>query len=114
VSGSEQSPKRLGAATRKVAAVATPRDLDRDLPGRSAAHGFEIGLTPVVFGAIGWLIDRAAGTLPVFTIVFVVFGVVALCVRHYYTYKYMLETETAAAAAGGRPVHRRRSRVGQR
>jgi F0F1-type ATP synthase assembly protein I len=92
--------------------VVTPRDLDRELPGRGMAHGFEIGLTPVVFGAIGLLVDRAAGTTPVFTIVFVIFGVVGLGLRYFYTYRYLMAEQDAAGPV--RAPARRRSRVGQR
>lgn len=40
----------------------------------SAGHGstlaFELVLTPAIFAVLGWLLDRAAGTSPVFLIVF--------------------------------------------
>jgi F0F1-type ATP synthase assembly protein I len=76
------------------------------------AHGFEIGLTPVVLGAIGYLIDRAAGTTPVFIIVFVVLGVIGLGLRYYYTFRYLMAEQDAQGPV--RAQVRRRSRVGQR
>ena len=38
-------------------------------------RGVDLALTPVVFGLLGWIIDRAAGTSPVFTIVVAAIGV---------------------------------------
>ena len=38
-------------------------------------RGIDLALTPVVFGLLGWLVDRAAGTSPVFTIVVATIGV---------------------------------------
>jgi F0F1-type ATP synthase assembly protein I len=66
----------------------------------------------VVFGAIGFLIDRAAGTTPVFIIIFVILGVVGLGLRHYYTYRYLMAEQDAQGPP--QATVRRRSRVGQR
>ena len=41
-------------------------------------RGFEMAITPVVFGGLGWLLDRAFGTGVILTIAFAVFGVVGI------------------------------------
>ena len=67
-------------AAKKVHASAKVRD-----DGLSQAFEFAAG--PVVMGAIGWLIDLAAGTGPLFLIVFAVFGVIGSFVSFYYRYQ---------------------------
>jgi F0F1-type ATP synthase assembly protein I len=37
--------------------------------GDTLARAFEMVLTPAIFGFFGWLIDRATGTTPLFTLV---------------------------------------------
>lgn len=96
---------RWTSATKGVVKAVTPTNLDRDLPGQRVAHGFNIGLTPVLFAAIGYGIDRAVGTLPVFTVGLSILCIVGLLTRFYYTYKAAISDEEAAAAA-------RRSRHG--
>ncbi|MGZ4678400.1 MAG: AtpZ/AtpI family protein [Acidimicrobiia bacterium] len=53
--------------------------------GLSQAVEFAAG--PVVMGAIGWLIDSAVGTAPVFLIAMACFGVVASFVAFFYRYQ---------------------------
>ena len=54
--------------------------------GDTMARGFEIAITPVLVAGIGFLIDHFAGTLPVFTIAFALFGLAGVGVRSYYQY----------------------------
>ena len=104
-------PDRLVAATRQVVRVVTPRNLDDELPGKRVAHGFNIGLTPVLFAAIGYGIDRAAGTLPVFTIALTILCVIGMMARFYYSYQATIDAEVAQAAGQRRqPAKGRRSR----
>ena len=44
--------------------------------GDTLAKAFEMVVTPAIFGFFGWLIDRAVGTTPLFTLVIgvLVFG----------------------------------------
>lgn len=49
-------------------------------------RGFEMAITPVVFGGLGWLLDRAFGTGVILTIAFAVFGVVGMMVRYWIGY----------------------------
>lgn len=50
------------------------QDLNRGFSD-ALGRGVDLALTPVVFGLIGWLIDRVAGTSPVFTIIVATLGV---------------------------------------
>ena len=52
---------------------------------------------PVVFGGIGWLVDRAAGTAPWCLIGFAVFGTVGLIVKMWLGYDRDMRKEEAAA-----------------
>jgi F0F1-type ATP synthase assembly protein I len=60
------------------------------------SQAFEFAAGPVVMGGIGWLIDLAAGTGPLFLIVFAVFGVIGSFVSFYYRY----QAETARLDEG--------------
>lgn len=97
--GQQPDSDRLVAATKSVVRAVTPRNLDEDLPGRRVAHGFNIGLTPVLFAAMGYGVDRALGILPVCTIAFTILCMVGLLTRFYYSYKATIVEEEAAAAA---------------
>jgi F0F1-type ATP synthase assembly protein I len=54
--------------------------------GDGMSRAFELVATPLVFGGIGFLIDRIAGTSPVFVVVLGLFGVVGTFVRFWYGY----------------------------
>ena len=45
------------------------------------ARGFELTLTPLVFGAIGWLLDGWLGTGHVLAVALCTFGVVGIFVK---------------------------------
>ena len=49
--------------------------------GTSLNRGFELTLTIVAMVGIGWLVDRVAGTTPLFTIGFAVLGFVGTFVK---------------------------------
>ncbi len=53
--------------------------------GLSKAIEFAAG--PVVLGIIGWLIDRSAGTEPLFLVVLALFGAIGSFVTFYYRYQ---------------------------
>ena len=38
--------------------------------GETLAKAFEMVVTPGIFGGLGWLLDRATGTTPLFTLLF--------------------------------------------
>lgn len=49
--------------------------------GDAMGRGLELALTLVVFGAIGWGIDRLAGTSPIFTLAFSAVGFAGISVK---------------------------------
>ena len=55
--------------------------------GNVLATAVEIVMTPLVFAGLGWLIDRALGTGPLFALVLGMLGVVGIAVRMYYGYR---------------------------
>ena len=58
----------------------TRQDLNRGFSD-ALGRGIDLALTPLVFGAIGWLIDRIAGTSPVFTIAVAAVGILGTAVK---------------------------------
>ena len=42
----------------------------REGAGEALSASFEMIATPAVFGFLGWLLDRAVGTFPIFTLTF--------------------------------------------
>ena len=64
--------------------------------GDGMARAFELVATPLVFGGIGLLIDRVAGTSPVFVVVLGLFGVVGTFVRLWYGYDAEMRTHEAS------------------
>ncbi len=61
------------------------------------ARGFEFAAVPVVFGGIGWLIDRSLGTSPLFSIGLVVFGFVGMFVKLWLGYDAAMKREEDGA-----------------
>ena len=72
--------------------------------GDTLARGVEFALTPAIFGFLGYLLDRAIGTLPVFLIVFTVLCVVGMFIKSWYAYDAQMK-EHEAAAPWGRVKH---------
>jgi hypothetical protein len=58
----------------------TRQDLNRGF-SEAFGRGIDLALTPVVFGLIGWLIDRVVGTSPIFTIAVAAIGVAGTAVK---------------------------------
>ena len=73
------------------------------------ARGFEFAAVPVVFGGIGWLVDGALGTAPMFTIGLVVFGFIGMFVKLWLGYDEAMKREEEGAV-WNRP--RTTSRIG--
>lgn len=55
------------------------RQLRRDFDRQSGS--FELALGPVIFAALGFLLDRWLGVLPLFTLLLFAFGAVATVVK---------------------------------
>lgn len=70
-------------------------------------RGIDLALTPVVFGLIGWLIDRVAGTSPVFTILVATVGVVGTVVKIKLGYDRDMAAHDGTAATRSRTVQPR-------
>ena len=54
--------------------------------GQSMNRGFELALSIVVMVGIGWLLDRAVGTAPIFTVIFAIFGFVGATLKMWIGY----------------------------
>jgi hypothetical protein len=54
--------------------------------GDGLARAFEYAVTPAIFGVLGYLLDRAIGTVPVLTIVLALICVVGMFLKTWYTY----------------------------
>jgi F0F1-type ATP synthase assembly protein I len=65
-------------------------------------RAIEMVLTPIIAGAIGYALDRAFGTLPLLTILFVVAAMVAAFAKMYYSYDAEMRAHEAGAPWGGR------------
>lgn len=59
--------------------------------GDGFTRAFELAFTPVIFGAMGYGLDRWIGIMPVFTIVFVLLSVIGLMLRTWYGYVYRMQ-----------------------
>lgn len=53
--------------------------------------GWEIALTPVLFGGFGWLLDGWLNTRPVFVVVLAIVGLAGSVANQYYQYRYRME-----------------------
>jgi hypothetical protein len=65
--------------------------------GNAMGRGIELALTLVVFGAIGWGIDRIAGTSPLFTLIFSIVGFVGISVKLWLGYDLEMRQHEAGA-----------------
>lgn len=63
--------------------------------GDGLTLAFEIALVPTILGFIGYGVDRLLGTLPVFTIVLAVAGVIGLSTRLFYDYAARMKEHEA-------------------
>lgn len=59
--------------------------------GDALARAFELVVTPMLFGLLGWLVDRRLGTSPVFALALGIVAVVGMSVRMYYAYQADME-----------------------
>ena len=71
--------------------------------GDAAARAFEYAGAPLIFGFLGYLLDRRLESTPLFMILLVVFAVVGTLVRVYYGYVEAM-TEHEAGAPWAMPV----------
>jgi hypothetical protein len=64
--------------------------------GDTLAVAVELAVTPVVFGLIGYGLDRWLGVVPLLTIVLVVFSIAGLSVRMWFDYDTRMKAHEAA------------------
>ena len=60
------------------------------------SQAFSFAAGPVVFGVIGWLIDRTNDTGSLFLVIFAIFGLIGTCVSFFFRY----QAETARQDEG--------------
>ena len=65
--------------------------------GNAMSLGIEFALGPVIFGGLGWLLDRWIGIAPVLTVLLAVVGVVAAFVRTWYRYDAEMKVKESEA-----------------
>ena len=87
--------RREAAAVSAVGPSGPNSDLYRGF-GDGFSRAFELAVTPVVFGAMGYALDRWLGLVPVFTTIFVLVTVVVLLLRVWYGYVYRMQALEAA------------------
>lgn len=59
--------------------------------GEATGRGLELALVLIVFGAVGWLVDRLAGTSPIFFLVFALVGFAGVAVKLWLGYDLEME-----------------------
>jgi F0F1-type ATP synthase assembly protein I len=65
--------------------------------GDGLAQAFEFAVTPAIFGVIGYFIDRAIGTVPLFTIILSLFCIVGIFVKTWYVYDAEMKAHEEAS-----------------
>ena len=63
--------------------------------GDTLAVAVELAVTPVVFGLIGYGLDRWLGVVPLLTVVLVVFAIAGLSVRMWFDYDARMKVHEA-------------------
>jgi F0F1-type ATP synthase assembly protein I len=90
------------AAANPLHRASYARSLNRGF-GDAMGRGLELALTVVVMVGIGWLIDRAAGTSPLFTAILSVVGFAGTGVKLWIGYDLEMRKLDAPDAVWNRP-----------
>jgi F0F1-type ATP synthase assembly protein I len=61
-----------------------------------SAGGYELVFSPLILALIGFGIDKLFGTVPVFTVLFAVLGLIGVVVKLYFNYRAEMEEHDAA------------------
>ena len=96
----ETRPSRVAPGTKKLS-----KQFDRSSYGassnrgygKSTARGFELALTLAVMVGIGWLIDGALGTRPIFTIVLSIVGFAGIGIKLWMGYDLEMQEHEEGA-----------------
>lgn len=66
------------------------------------ASAFEIAITPVLFGGLGYLLDSWLGSAPAFTLLLGLFGITGVFVKMWYVYDQRMGQEEQQVDHTGR------------
>jgi F0F1-type ATP synthase assembly protein I len=72
--------------------------------GDGLALAFQIALTPVIFGGLGYLIDRWIDKVPLFTIVLFLVSMIGVFLSQWLQYEYRMQQADAKAVWRKRPA----------
>ncbi|MSZ52400.1 MAG: hypothetical protein F2597_06705 [Actinobacteria bacterium] len=61
-----------------------------------SAGGYELVFSPLILALIGFGIDKLFGTVPVFTVLFAVLGLIGVVVKIYFNYRAEMQEHDAA------------------
>ena len=103
--------QQVALASRAAGSVPADADADAETgPGpkgelyRNFGDGFtravELAITPVIFGALGYGLDRWLGTRPVFLTIFFLLSITGMLLRTWYGYAYRMQRLDDAAPWG--------------
>jgi F0F1-type ATP synthase assembly protein I len=73
------------------------RELSNDIFHRSSGS-FELVLSPLLLGAIGFWVDHRVGVVPLFTILFALAGAIGAVLNVYYGYRHAMTAVEASRA----------------
>lgn len=75
-------------------AVSQRREITEQM--NRSAGGYELVFSPLILALIGFGIDKLFGTVPVFTVLFAVLGLIGVVVKLYFNYRAEMEKHDAA------------------
>ena len=75
-------------------AVSQRREITEQM--NRSAGGYELVLSPLILALIGFGIDKLFGTVPVFTVLFAVLGLIGVVVKIYFNYRAEMQEHDAA------------------
>jgi F0F1-type ATP synthase assembly protein I len=65
--------------------------------GEALSRAFELAATPAIFAGLGWLLDRALGTSPLFLIVFFLLAIAGVGYMTWFKYEEEMKQHEAEA-----------------
>ncbi len=75
-------------------AVSQRREITEQM--NRSAGGYELVFSPLILALIGFGIDKLFGTVPVFTVLFAVLGLIGVVVKIYFNYRTEMQEHDAA------------------
>lgn len=86
----ESGRRETMRATIRREALSARGDTYRNF-GEGFSRAFEFAVTPVLFGAMGYGLDRWIGIVPVLTIVFALVAVISMMLRTWFGYVHRMQ-----------------------